>query len=88
MEVATGLVVPSYLKVSKMGPLGAQEGLETELMTKTVLVADTGPGRPVRLKWSSHWSSGAKLPITTKNGASRCPRRPRDGDDDEDGVGD
>ena len=70
MEVATGFLVPSYLYIPKMGPLDAQEGLETELMTETDLVADTGPGRPVRLKWSSHWSSGAKMPIRTKNGAS------------------
>ena len=44
VEAATGHLVPSYLYVPKMGSLGAQEGLETELMTETDLVADTVPG--------------------------------------------
>ena len=43
VEAATGLLVPSYLYVPKMGPLGAQEGLETDLMTETDLVFDTDP---------------------------------------------
>ena len=44
LEGAIGVFRPSYIYVSKMGPLDAQEGLETELMTETELVADTGPG--------------------------------------------
>ena len=44
VEAAAGLLVPIYLYVPKMGSLDAQEGLETELMTKTELVTDTGPG--------------------------------------------
>ena len=44
VEAASGLLVPGYLYVPKMGPLGAQEGLETELMTETDLVVDTEPG--------------------------------------------
>ena len=38
VEAATGLLVPSYLYVPKMGFLGAQEGLETALTTKKVPV--------------------------------------------------
>ena len=38
IESAIGFLVPGYLYVPKMGPLRAQEGLETELTTKKVPV--------------------------------------------------
>ena len=76
VEAAIGLLVPIYLYVQKMGSLGAQEGLETELMTETDLVADTGPGRPVGLNRRVPLVFSCQVTIRTKNGASRCPKRP------------
>ena len=67
--------------------LATEKKPETELMTKTEPVTDTAK-RHVGGNKDCHQSSHTKLAIETENGASTCPRRPRDGVGDEDGIDD